>query len=180
MTACQYCGQQTTNPKYCSRSCVAKHTNRLYPKRRKKDRFCKHCGKAITHLKGRRTVCLSCNRSHVDWDTITIAEMRGRRRYQKHSAIRDRARQQYMRNGRPLRCHVCGYDKHVDICHIRALSDFPGDTLLTTANAPENLVALCPNHHWEFDHGLLDSSSLGFPEFDHSHAEDFPPAAHNS
>ena len=178
MPACLSCGQETSNPKYCSRSCAARHTNRLYPKRRKKASFCKRCGKTITHLTGRRTVCLDCNPFHVDWYRITIAEMRGKPRYQKNSAIRDHARRKYTQAARPLQCKVCGYAKHVDICHIRALSDFPDDTPLAVANAHENLVALCPNHHWEFDHGLLEGVSLGFPEFDHLHAEDFSPAAH--
>ena len=172
MNAWICCGQQTTNPQYCSRSCAAKHTNVLYPKRRQRKRFCKHCGTVI-HLDGRRTVCLDCNPFHVDWEAITIAEMRGKRRYQKNSAIRDRARKQYICDNRPLRCYVCGYDKHVDICHIRALSDFPEETPLRVANAPENLAALCPNHHWEFDHRLLDIASLGFPEFDRLHLTRF-------
>lgn len=180
MNACLHCGRTTKNPKYCSRSCAATRTNQMYPKRRKKPRSCKRCNASITHLPGRRTCCLECNPSYKDWEAITLGEMRGRRRYQKHSAVRDRARQQFVASGRPLRCCVCGYDTHVDICHVRALHTFPANTPLRIANASNNLMALCPNHHWEFDHGLLPVSSLGFPDFDHLHAEDFSPAAHSS
>jgi 5-methylcytosine-specific restriction endonuclease McrA len=52
-------------------------------------------------------------------------------------------------------CTNCGYSKHVETCHIKAISSFPLDTLVGTINAPENLVLLCPNCHWEFDHGIL-------------------------
>lgn len=48
-------------------------------------------------------------------------------------------------------CEVCGYNKHVEIAHIRGISTFEGDTLLSVINARENLKALCPNCHWEFD-----------------------------
>ena len=49
-----------------------------------------------------------------------------------------------------------GYDKHYEVCHIKAVSDFSEDTPITVINHIDNLVALCPNHHWEFDNGLLD------------------------
>lgn len=45
----------------------------------------------------------------------------------------------------------CDYDKHVQVCHRRAISDFPLDTPLSVVNAIDNLIVLCPNHHWEFD-----------------------------
>lgn len=53
-----------------------------------------------------------------------------------------------------MRC-FCGYDRHVDICHKRDIADFPDNTLLKTVNHIDNLVALCPTHHWEFDNGYL-------------------------
>lgn len=46
----------------------------------------------------------------------------------------------------------CTYDKHVQVCHKRAISDFPLDTPLSVVNSLDNLIVLCPNHHWEFDH----------------------------
>lgn len=48
-------------------------------------------------------------------------------------------------------CHKCGYNKHIEIAHIRAISDFPEDTPVSVVNSPDNLLALCPNCHWEFD-----------------------------
>ncbi len=60
-----------------------------------------------------------------------------------------------MQSNRPRVCHNCGYDKHVEICHIRAIGDFPDETPVSVVSGIENLVALCPNCHWEFDRGLL-------------------------
>jgi hypothetical protein len=52
-------------------------------------------------------------------------------------------------------CEKCGYDKHVEIAHKRGISTFGGDTLISVINSKENLMALCPNCHWEYDHNLL-------------------------
>lgn len=52
-------------------------------------------------------------------------------------------------------CKACNYDKHVEICHIKPISEFDENTKIEVVNAKENLVALCPNCHWELDHGLL-------------------------
>ena len=52
-------------------------------------------------------------------------------------------------------CEKCGYDKHVEIAHKRGISTFEGDTLISVINSNENLMALCPNCHWEYNHNLL-------------------------
>jgi predicted restriction endonuclease len=58
--------------------------------------------------------------------------------------------------GNPWFCKVCGYDRHVDIAHVKQVSTFPDAAPLSVINAPDNLAALCPNHHWEYDHKLLN------------------------
>lgn len=52
-------------------------------------------------------------------------------------------------------CAVCGYDNHVEVAHIKAVSSFPDTATIKEINAPDNVIGLCPNHHWEFDNGLL-------------------------
>ena len=42
------------------------------------------------------------------------------------------------------------------MAHIKAVSDYDNDTLISEINDINNLVALCPNHHWEYDNNLLD------------------------
>ena len=45
------------------------------------------------------------------------------------------------------KCFVCGYNNHVEIAHIKAVSDFDKEAELSEINNINNLVALCPNHH---------------------------------
>lgn len=48
-------------------------------------------------------------------------------------------------------CQKCGYDKHIEACHIKPINEFLEDTMLSEINSIENLIPLCPNCHWEFD-----------------------------
>ena len=73
--------------------------------------------------------------------------------------ITKNARKVYQNSDKEIKCFVCGYDKHVEIAHIKAVSDFSGESLISEINNIDNLIALCPNHHWEYDHGLLDISN---------------------
>jgi len=36
-----------------------------------------------------------------------------------------------------------------------SMSEFSDDTLIKDINNTDNLVGLCPNHHWELDNGYL-------------------------
>lgn len=45
----------------------------------------------------------------------------------------------------------CGYDKHVEVCHIKAIKDFDIDAPINEINSIDNLELLCPNCHWEKD-----------------------------
>lgn len=72
------------------------------------------------------------------------------------SAIVKLASKIYHESGKDYKCAVCGYDKHVEIAHIKAVSDFPETSTVAEINDINNLIGLCPNHHWEYDNGLLD------------------------
>ena len=72
------------------------------------------------------------------------------------SAIVKHARRVYQNSDKPKQCIICGYDKHYEVAHIKAVADFSDDTLVSEINSKNNLIALCPNHHWEYDNGLLD------------------------
>jgi 5-methylcytosine-specific restriction endonuclease McrA len=52
-------------------------------------------------------------------------------------------------------CQKCGYSLHVEFCHIQPITAFPEETELAVINDPSNIIVLCRNCHWEFDHGLL-------------------------
>lgn len=152
VTTCAECGTETTNPKFCSRSCAAAFNNRLNPRKIASPKYCKHCGKPIH---GRRTTCEDCNPNIVDFNTRTLGEIQRTAKYQVSARMRDIARRVYAKSNLPRACRNCGYDKHVEICHVRSISSFPDDTPVAVVNDLCNLVALCPNCHWEFDHGLL-------------------------
>jgi hypothetical protein len=51
-----------------------------------------------------------------------------------------------------MACVRCGYAIHVDIAHRMAVSAFPDTATVVEINALDNLMPLCPNHHWEHDH----------------------------
>lgn len=79
-----------------------------------------------------------------------------RKNYQSYrSAIRKLAEAIYKSSGKPCCCAKCGYSNHIEIAHIRAVSDFEDSATIAEINSIDNLIALCPNHHWEYDHGIL-------------------------
>ena len=147
------CRKETSNPKFCGTSCAAQYNNRMYPKRQRQRFFCKSCGAETGY---RRSYCKNCNPTKSqDYSFVTIAEIRSRARYQANAWIRKLARRAYNNSDSPQCCNVCGYSKHFEVCHIRSIQDFPDDTKMFEVNNLDNLVALCPNCHWEFDHGFL-------------------------
>ena len=150
---CLNCGAETTNPKFCCVSCAASYNNRAFPKRQKQRYYCKSCGCETSY---RRSYCTVCDPTRPrDFSNVTITEIRSRARYQANAWIRRLARRTYYSSEKPKRCAKCGYSKHFEVCHVRPILDFPDETTISTVNALDNLVALCPNCHWEFDHGLL-------------------------
>ncbi|WP_248581585.1 HNH endonuclease [Nocardioides sp. InS609-2] len=103
------------------------------------------------------THCAQRQRLSLIADT-TLAELRGGLSLnQYHAKIRGWSRSVY--DG-PRRCLECGYSLHVDICHVRDVSTFALYATIGEVNAPENLIALCKNHHWEFDNGFLTIRSI--------------------
>ncbi len=152
MTECPVCGRKTRNAKFCSRSCSAKLNNVLTPKRRPGGKCCicqkpiaksdRYCGEHKPKHYRQRREPLQAFLSAVPQKNWRDANVR-----------RD-ARQTYLA-ARPYRCVNCGYSKRIDVCHRRPLASFPQETPLEVVNALDNLVGLCPNCHWEFDHGLL-------------------------
>lgn len=132
---------------YCSRSCACSANNKKNP-RRKPEGTCIKCG---VPCRSSRQKCPKCILEHKPKDH-TIAEVI----YDKHhrssafALIRSRART-IAKNLKMNSCEVCGYDKHVEVAHIKAISEFDPQTKLSVVNDPSNLKALCPNCHWEFD-----------------------------
>ncbi|HEX8505446.1 MAG TPA: HNH endonuclease signature motif containing protein [Hymenobacter sp.] len=159
MNNCLHCGARTANAKYCSRSCANRVNGHLFPSRRPIARSCKHCGAA---LQTRRTTCDNCNPSFVDWQRVSLQQLKSKalQQYaaQKYAAqIRSLARAAYRQSNRPRACAICDYAVHYEVCHIKPINGFLPTAFVGDVNELSNLVALCPNHHWEFDHGILST-----------------------
>lgn len=143
---CKNCQKETKNPSFCSSSCSSSYNNRKINRKIKKARVCKKCESPIE-----RNRAVFCNECLSPPDMTLLEAM-----YHKHhkssafALVRTRARALF--KDKPKVCTYCGYNKHVEICHIKAIKDFPLDTLISEVNHPDNLISLCPNCHWEFDH----------------------------
>lgn len=103
-----------------------------------------------------RTVCDECKRKKLV-DNRTKKDIFSS--YQgwtpARNVIRAHAKKTYMTSEQKQTCKKCGYDRYVEVCHIRPVSDFPDLALVSEINDISNLVALCPTHHWEYDNGFL-------------------------
>lgn len=160
MNTCKNCGNTTNNPKFCSRSCSATFTNKTNPKRLLIDRICGNCGSKLqrkSHL-DTSTVCKECKMAHTfaRYDSYSIKDVTysSHHRSSAFALIRARARK-IAKDAGLVSCSICGYSTHVEICHIKSISSFTDDTLVSSVNSLDNLVALCPNHHWELDNGVI-------------------------
>jgi len=150
--------------KFCNHSCAATYNNQKYPKRiaeNERITFCDKCGKKIKQIKrsngtfSSRKTCNECNKALAG---ITKGELweKSNRRSTASSRVTSHARKTYIDSGKELKCKICGYDKHIEVCHIKAISEFNMDALIVEEiNNVNNLIALCPNHHWEFDNNIL-------------------------
>jgi len=72
------------------------------------------------------------------------------------TAIAKNARAIYYKSSAKRKCFLCEYDKHFDVCHIKDVSEFDNSSLISEINDISNLIGLCKNHHWEFDHNSLE------------------------
>ena len=154
MKKCFLCDKETINPKFCSKSCAASYNNKKVPKR-KPEHKCLDCGKPITANRAR------CMEHYLIWiKNKEVKDMTLREAiYDKHhkssafALVRTRARVVAKKLGF-VECVKCGYNKHIEVAHIKPISSFSEDILISVINSEENIMPLCPNCHWEYDHNL--------------------------
>lgn len=130
----------TKKQKFCSHSCSASFNNKNR-KREKNYSKCKICEKTTQSYT--KTYCKICK--------INILENK-RKKDVHRSSITSHARTILNNSKRKKECQNCKYNKHVEVCHIKPVSSFNENTLITQINDAANLVYLCPNCHWEYDH----------------------------
>lgn len=146
---CAQCGKvievckrvsETRKRKFCTMQCAAIFNNSLRPKK----------PIVIKEKKPRARIPIV--------NDITKGELfeRSKNWQGARSAIQKQARSIFfMDNSKPKSCAICGYDKHVEVCHIKSVSSFPSTARLSEISSIDNLIGLCPTHHWEFDNGVL-------------------------
>lgn len=153
MNICLNCGAETVNPKFCSKSCAATYNNKLYPKR-KCSKVCNVCGDPVKHH--RRRLCEFHHQERMSgfkYHNKTIGEYRNSPSVKNkhpswvHSHIRLFVRS-WLKHLTKEPCRHCGYDKHVELAHIQAVSSFPDSALLSEVNSETNVIPFCPNWHW--------------------------------
>lgn len=118
----------------------------------KKNTICTICGK---NCDKRKSICLECSSEKRRQKMLKTEQTIGEKTYDKHkyakySYVRYHARE-VMKEAGINKCQKCGYDKHIECCHIKAVSSFPPETKISEINSLDNLIGLCPNCHWEFD-----------------------------
>lgn len=152
MNTCLNCNQSTNNPKFCSTSCAAKFNNTHSPKRKPEGK-CKICKLPISK---RLTYCKSCYTVHCTAKDMTLQEAIYEKHHKSSAFALVRARARSTKKYKEAKCcSNCGYDKHFEACHIKPISKYSPNTKLSKINSEDNILILCPNCHWEYDHGLL-------------------------
>jgi endogenous inhibitor of DNA gyrase (YacG/DUF329 family) len=147
---------RTGNNSFCSRKCATIFNNKLYPRRKKvRDTICVDCG-----CSANRKRCGDCRAlylmrmSNKCKKEVTGSELRSHARNQMKSV--------------PKICAKCGYNFYVEVCHLKAVSRYAPDSLLSEINNPCNLRYLCPNHHKELDRGKLTVNDIAVDGYDPS------------
>lgn len=158
MNLCINCKTETKNPKYCSRSCSAKVSNKV-PKRKKKIAKCVDCQSILNE--NRRKYCDPCLIVRNNFDEQTLGEVKGFGNSNHRSRIpyiRQHARKLLIESGREQKCQNCDYSTYVETCHVKAIADHDDSIIVKEINDLSNLIFLCRNCHWELDHGVLSFS----------------------
>jgi len=125
----------------------------------KRDRSCEKdlcsCGNNKRKCSQKCSLCISedsLNKTKIEMEYSNIGN-----RASRWSRIREHARKVAAESGilqKP--CAKCGFADHVEICHIKSISDFLDTDPVREINSVTNLVQLCPNCHWLFDHGKIN------------------------
>lgn len=175
---------EVTENNFCTRSCAAKFNNRGVQRNKPKKRTCAVCSSEFFLSKDHQSLT-SCSKCFGNVNSITSIEdyveknkliskdvkkkylqgltvsdiqnrnsVLGKHKSWSSSHIRNLNRS-WNKNLLSIPCQNCGYDKHIELCHIKAVSSFGKDEKLSVVNDPNNILVLCRNCHWEFDNELL-------------------------
>ena len=142
---------ETRRKKFCGSSCAAKFNSPNQTKLPRKSNFCPQCGKQMVNRTRRCRNCYLKSRLSLLPRTKKNVFDSSKTWQAARSIIQRSARDVFELSSLPKQCKVCGYKKHYEVCHIKAVASFPDTATIGEINAIDNLKALCPTHHWEFD-----------------------------
>jgi hypothetical protein len=164
---------------FCSLSCRQKKLNTLPRQRMAPQGACIGCSALIRKS---RKYCLKCRNERPELPFVksfssknieeqTLREIKDKKKSRPHNRfaqIREHAKTIVSdlidRQDIQKVCCVCQYNKIVHLCHIKGISSFSDETLISTINDLTNLTFLCPNHHAELDSGLLTEEVKSFAQ----------------
>lgn len=162
--------------KYCNKTISIPEGGNVYATRIKK--FCNSSCAASANNISKRTACVTCNKpirrrstnkyysephcfqciTASNWANTTKGELFATCKTWQSARgyIRKLAVKIYRSSHKNQVCLICGYSdwRVLEVAHRRAVSDFPDTALLGEINNIDNLEALCPTHHTEFDKGI--------------------------
>jgi len=154
---CLECNNETSNPKFCSRSCSATYNNRGVRRHGSNLPVCPDCGgkKVLEAVR-----CQLCHRKYLL--NIQLKRTLGNCINYKYDSslkyvwVRKIAQRVLELSSKEKKCKICGFNMVVNVCHIKPISEFSLDTKLLIINSLDNLIYLCPNHHAMLDRKLLE------------------------
>lgn len=145
----------------CSKCCLAKIQRNF---RIKTSNPCLDCGKPTNAKKQRCRPCSNKHRCFISAD-MTLEDYYASMEFiKKNSHLKNVQVRLYAKYHNKslvgLPCQKCGYNKHTNFCHIKPITSFQLTAKISEVNHNSNLLILCPNCHWELDHGLLDPKNI--------------------
>jgi hypothetical protein len=147
--------------KYCSPKCCAVQGQRNHRKRRSLP--CTECGTLTCNPV---KVCRKCSgriRGHSYLEMSFAKYLNIYKTVKNGSSKYTSIRLMAKYNNQDLinyPCQKCGYSLHTDFCHVKPIASFSLKSKLKEINHRDNLLKLCKNCHWEFDHGYLKLSDI--------------------
>lgn len=158
-----------SNKHYCSSKCSCIQSNKIrwknhIPEINTTPIKCDKCG-CIRSYQTKN--CPACRREkiNINHKNTTIKQLKTKYKLRNNSSywysseIRQLNRK-WNKSLLELPCQVCGYKIHVELCHIKPISQFSENSKLETVNDEKNNLVLCPNHHYEFDNEIIKLENI--------------------
>jgi YHS domain-containing protein len=155
---CFHCGKQNQKQKRNAKSHGGPHfcntTCANLCRQKGRTRACTKCQSPMLRAKRGKRLCDACKEAdRSKLILLTKGEYFRTRTWQAaRNGICKHARRVFYASKQPRKCSICSYAGACDVAHKVAVSDFSDTALISEINALTNLVCLCKQHHWDFDH----------------------------